>query len=178
MIESIDCARTRRALDDRMDGPLDAAREDEVARHLARCAACREHEAGLLLVRRALRSLPSEPLPDEDLASIWSRTVDSPEERVERSARWGAIAAAALVAGLAFALIRFGSGPSTKGPSQAEIAQAANDARLVLGLTARAMQRSERAATQQVLAGEVKPALDRIPIRWSEDSSETRRSGT
>lgn len=178
MIEPLDCARARRALDDRLDGPLDPARESELALHLARCAACREHEAGLLLVRRALRSLPHEPLPDEDLAAIWSRTIESPDAGAGRSTGWEAILAAALVAGLAFALIRVGSGPQATGPSRAEIARAANDARLVLGLTARAMQRSEHAAARQVLAGEVKPALDRIPIRWSEDGSETRRSGT
>ena len=172
---SIDCARARRALDDRMDDRLDAAREAELQAHLARCAACREHEAGLLLVRSALRSLPEVPLPDEALAEVWARTVESP--RLERPARWAAVAAAVLVAGLSFVLVH-DRGPSVPGPSQAEIAKAASDARLVLGLTARAMQRSENAATRQVIAGEVKPALDRIPIRWSDEDAETRRSGT
>jgi predicted anti-sigma-YlaC factor YlaD len=175
-LESIDCARARRALDDRMDGPLDPGREADLTAHLARCAACREHEAGLLLVRSALRSLPRAPLPDEALDAVWARTIAAPSPRLERPARWAAVAAAVLVAGLALVLVR-DRGPSPTRPSQAEIAQAASEARLVLGLTARAMQRSESAATRQVLAGEVKPALDRIPIRWSDDGSD-RRSGT
>jgi anti-sigma factor RsiW len=161
-----------------MDGPLDPAREADLSAHLARCAACREHEAGLLLVRRALRALPEAPLPDEDLAQVWARTVDGPPVRLERPARWAALTAAALVAGLAIVLIQVGTGPVEPPPSQAEIAQAAQDARLALGLAARAMQRSEHAAVNQVLAGEVQPALSRIPIRWSEEGSETRRSGT
>jgi anti-sigma factor RsiW len=177
MTERLDCARSRRDLDERMDGPLDVVREAELAAHLARCAACREHESGLLLVRRALRSLPRATFPATDLAAVWARTVER-GERSGRAPEWGAVAAAALVAGLTFLALRIGSGPIRTGPSQAEIAQAASDARLVLALTSQAMRRSELAAAREVLAGEVKPALDRIPIRWSEEEPETRRTGT
>src|SRR6185369_4285105 len=132
-----DCARARHALDERLDGPLDPAREADLAAHLAGCAACREHEAGMLLVRSALRSLPEVPLPDEALAEVWARTVEGGSARLARPARWAAVAAAVLVAGLTFVLVRKPGSPEPK-PSQAEIAQAATEARLVLGLTARA----------------------------------------
>ena len=67
--------------------------------------------------------------------------------------------------------------PAVEDMTPEEIARAVEEARLVLGLTGSALRRAERAAVEQVLGGEVAPALQRLPIQFSR-SKEPRRSGT
>ena len=61
------------------------------------------------------------------------------------------------------------------GMTEAELQQAALEARLVLGLTSRALKRGDT-AVGQVLTGEVSPALKKVPIRWPTKDNE--RSGS
>jgi hypothetical protein len=65
--------------------------------------------------------------------------------------------------------------PQTVEPTEAELAQAAEEARMVFTLTAQALRKAERTATRDVLAGEVSGALRRVPIRWP--SPETPSDG-
>jgi prophage antirepressor-like protein len=61
------------------------------------------------------------------------------------------------------------------GPSEAEMHQAAREARMVLHLTSRALRKTEAAAFRDVLTDEVSQALRRTPIRWPERSAAERR---
>ena len=67
------------------------------------------------------------------------------------------------------------SGPIEPQPSSAEVARAAEEARLVLGLTAKALRGAKKTAIEDVLAGEVSPALQRAPIRWPGESRAGRQ---
>ena len=60
-------------------------------------------------------------------------------------------------------------------PTEEEIRKAAEDVRMVLALASRAVRRSERAAVERVLAGEVAPALDRIMVDWPAAGSKTEK---
>jgi hypothetical protein len=55
--------------------------------------------------------------------------------------------------------------PRAAAPSAERLARAEREIRLVLGRTAGALRRAEQAAVREVLAGQVAPALRRIPIR-------------
>ena len=60
-----------------------------------------------------------------------------------------------------------------------ELEQARLEARRVLEITAVALARSERAAFERVLGGEVSPAIRKIGIQWPEPTApEDRRSKT
>ena len=51
-------------------------------------------------------------------------------------------------------------------PTAEEVARAAEETRMVLGLTARALRDARQVAVKDVLADEVSPALRKVPIRW------------
>jgi anti-sigma factor RsiW len=162
------CKRAREWIQERVDGNLSAASRRILDDHLDGCADCREYSEEIARVHDALNRLPSPRLPADALERVWARTVDAGE--TSRS-RWSlpfglrpALAAAAAVIVLVavgwFGLVRE---MPPAGPDP-EVARAAEEARYVLELTAKALRRSERAAMQGVLAGQVTPALERIVI--------------
>lgn len=165
----MDCPEARRALQERMDIALPAEWEEGLEDHLRICPRCRRIEADLHAMREALRALPVRPLPEKSLARVWAATVGAPAApRPRPSLRrwWGAgIAAALAFAGLS-ALAVLLCPPAPTSPTPEELAQAADETRLVLALTGRALERSERAAVGDVLAEEVSPALQQVPIAW------------
>ncbi len=57
-------------------------------------------------------------------------------------------------------------GASTVTYRDAELRRAAAESRMVLGLTARAMRRTERLAFDEVLSKDVSGALRRVPVDW------------
>jgi len=174
-----------------MDGPVAAVRRATLDEHLARCADCREVRQGLDTVRTALRALPVIPLPPDALDEVWARTFDAgpDESRVTawrpRLAAIAAIAASLLLVVLA---VQWSSQlppqPTVRiakavEPGAERIDQARQEARRVLEITAVALARSEQAAFEQVLGGEVFPAIRRIGIQWPERSApQDRRSKT
>jgi hypothetical protein len=109
------------------------------------------------------------------LERVWDRTTRAGGRRA-RGWRWNLAAAAAVVAIVLSGLwLRNGSAPT--GPTDAELARAAREARMVLQLTSHALRRTERAAVQEVLTDEVSRALRRVPISWPERGA-TPRSGS
>lgn len=160
------CESLREWMHERLDGPIPAERAEELERHLRACAGCREIDDGWRRVQAELRALPEVPLPDALLAAVWARTTQKPArpEVPARAARawWFAAAAAVLTIALLLWLAR----PDRSLPSAAEYARAERDARLALGVAARAMHVTERTAVNRVLAKEVSPVLRRIPVRW------------
>ena len=182
-----ECRAARPLLQERMDRDLDGGERARLDTHLADCADCREFADGLDALRHAFRSLPETPMPDAALDEVWARTVDA----VPWWRRWlgfdgdtvapwrTALAGAAMVvlAGVALWIGLADRVGNDAGPTEEEIARAAAEARSALALASDAVRRSERAAVQQVLQGEVAPALDRVPIRWPGAATE-RRNGT
>ena len=182
--ETIDaeCAATRQALHELFDeaGPGGAAPE-----HLDRCSACRDWARDHGEVRRALRELEQPGFPDDALREVWARTVDRPRVGWTRSAWTWAAAAAVLAAVIGLGLWGTsdttpnvpptGTDPVAERPTEEEIRKAAEDVRMVLALASRAVRRSERAAVERVLAGEVAPALDRIMVDWPAAGSKTEK---
>jgi len=169
----------RKTIQEWMDGPVDARDARALEAHLAECESCREYRDEMLAMREALRSMPPHRFPDDALEQVWDRTVRSASAR-SRPRRWRLdwrpLAAAAVVT-LALATVWLVGGRRPEPQySQAEIAQAAAELRLVLGHTARTMRQAEAAAIGDVLVNEVAPALERIPIRLG--PTRDRRSGT
>jgi len=156
------CAATRELLQLVLDGErLDGAVSGELDRHLAECAGCRETQVQLAAVQQSLRAILPSPLPDDVLQAVLARTS-------QRPSRWswlgaGALQwqAASLAAMLGVAIWAFWP----TGPSQAEIEQATLETRLVLGLSGSALERGRDAMVDDVLNGQLSPALKRVPVK-------------
>jgi anti-sigma factor RsiW len=186
-----ECGEAREVMQELMDGPVPAARRAMLDEHLAACGECREVREGLETVRTALRALPEIPLPDDALDEVWSRTVDATPDESRVSPWWPRLGAIAAVAA-SLLLVTLAVKWSDRLPQQpaaepvelvelsdAEIDQARQEAKRVLEITAVALARSERAAFERVLGGEVSPAIRRIGIQWPEaPSPDDRRSKT
>jgi anti-sigma factor RsiW len=170
-----DCSEAREAIHASLDADLmDAVQRRDLEAHLARCAPCREHAAELRRVQDALRSLPELELPEEALERVWQRTTRSSRLPFRPRLR-DLVASAAAVLLVAVVGLWLYEGSAPPGPTDAELERAAREARLVLGVASRALQRSEEVAIRDVLAEEVSPALRRAPIRWPEPSAGERR---
>lgn len=169
------CDEAREAIHASLDADvMDAAQKQELEAHLARCARCRELADELRVVQQGLRSLPELKLPDEVLEKVWDRTTRSRRASLRPRRRdLVAVAAAVLLVAVLGLWLRDGSAPT--GPTDAELERAAMQARLVLGVASRALQRTEETAVREVLAEEISPALRRVPIQWPERDARERR---
>lgn len=174
-----ECERARQWIHHMLDGELtDAAERAGLDRHLEACSACREFQGEMLWLQEGLRSLPAAPLPDEALEQVWDRTVRKNKVVPFRRWRfdWRVAAAAAVIFTVAFLGIRSWQRPGTIAePTQAEVARASQELRLVLGLTSDALRKSGVVAIQDVLAQEVSPALQKVPVRWPADTGAGQR---
>jgi predicted anti-sigma-YlaC factor YlaD len=162
------CETFRPLLHERLDGELGPDAALSLDAHLAACPDCRSAAEGLAVVRSGLLALPEHPLPAEAIEEILDRTVRDRRLGTRFAAYWPAWAGAAALAALALLLLRFPLSPSV--PAEippGDVAKAASEARLVLSLAAGALHRAERAAGNRILAGEIAPALRRVPIRWA-----------
>jgi anti-sigma factor RsiW len=152
------CEVARRSIHRRLDGEaLGDGERRQLDRHLDSCAECRESDEDLRAILGGLRAIPQQTMPDGALQEVFDRTVRADRAGRKRTLRrWGVdwrMAAAAVVTagviGIWFAF--YPPAPRPAEPTQAELAQAAEDARMVLGLTAQ--------------------ALRRVPIRWPSPDS-------
>jgi anti-sigma factor RsiW len=156
-----------------LDGDLmEAASRQELDSHLSGCAECRKAKAELSIIQQALSDMPADALPDDALDEVWLKTTRSQGSGVYR---WGSVAAAAVLA-LALLGVWQISGIGETEPTQAELDRGAEEVRMVLGLTAQALRKTEQAAFQSVLAEEVSPALKSVPIKWPGSSAGRRKS--
>jgi predicted anti-sigma-YlaC factor YlaD len=176
------CARARAYLHRRLDGDaLDAAAEASLAEHVSACATCRQATDELEALTRALRALPAIPLPEPALQEVRRQTIEA--RRRGGWFDWRAAAAAAVLTAALGGLLQVWREPQVSAvdvaaqPTPAELARAAAEARFVLGLTARALNKSERVAVDEVLGQHVAPALSKVPIEWSEPSRARSRRG-
>jgi len=159
------CARALETLHGLLDGDAIGPTVERAYReHLAVCSTCRETDRDLRLIQGELKELSLPALPDTALERVWRRTVRAEAARPTRrrfaGLDWRAVAAAAALAAILLGL------PSIVAPepSEAELTQAAVEARMALLLTARALRHSARTVMRAVLAKEVSPALERAPI--------------
>ena len=170
MSQTTECRWWQQAIQIRLDGEIDDERSLALDTHLDRCAACRAYEAGLVETLDALGDLPMMELPDEDLEAVLNRTV-----RAESRPwfRYSAVAAGLVLVLLAgwFWLSSPGSqdvpviaDAGSEIPEEMTAEEAAAEARMVLAVLASALRKSEEAALVGVLAGEVSPALRKIPV--------------
>lgn len=167
--ETAACRDARHTVQRQLDGDLmDAVVRQALERHLDDCPTCLEYRRDLEEVQETLRAVPALAMPDEALDEVFQRTSRAPDRLGSRFERWGLewrAAAAALVLGIGI----WGLWPQGgAGFSDEELQQAALEARLALKLTARTLNGAEETAVRAVLAGEVSPALDRLPIRFPE----------
>jgi predicted anti-sigma-YlaC factor YlaD len=170
------CDAVRATLHERLDGPVEARAALALDAHLQTCAACRELEAGLAAVRDGLRALPTHPFPDDALQEVWALTLEAPRERSRYS--WRLAAAAAVLLALILPLAAY-LRSQHQAARLAELERADREVRTVLGIASRAVRRSEWLVRDEVLVGQVSPAVRRIPIRWPKNAPhDTRRSGT
>ena len=146
-----------------------------LAAHLEVCSDCRVFQKEMSKLHRGLTDLPELAFPAAALEEVWDQTVRK-RAVAKFDWRWLAVAAAILVvvfAGRLFDSQKVGSEYST-----AEVAQATVEARAALNLVRDALQRSEQAAVERVLGGEVTPALEKITIGLPDtESSKKRRTG-
>ena len=174
-VARFDCAEAREAVHATLDAELvEAGLKQRLELHLSECSACREFAEELRVIQGGLQTLPELELPDEVLQRVWDRTTRSRPVRFwSRSRSFAAAAAAVVVLVLGGLWIQREAVPA--GPTDAEVRQAAIEARMVLQLTSRALRKTEAAAFKEVLTDEVSEALRRAPIRWPERSAAERR---
>jgi len=174
-VERFDCAEAREAVHTTLDTELvEAGLKQCLELHLSGCSACREFAEELRAIQGGLQSLPELELPDEVLQRVWNRTTRARPVRFwARPRNFAAAAAAVVVLALGGLWIQREAVPA--GPTEAELRQAAVEARMVLQLTSRALRKTEAAAFREVLTDEVSEALRRAPIRWPERSAAERR---
>lgn len=171
-----ECERAREVTHRLLDGDLlDAERLSRCESHLRICSGCREEADELRQIQDELRAMPVSALPEEALREVLDRTVRQTADG-ETARGWfpGWQAAAAAVLALALFVVWQAGGRGPVGPGPAEIARAEAETRLVLGLTAEALRRTEN-ATEGVLSHEVSPALRKIPIQWPAGSPTGQR---
>ena len=161
--ETMTCEQARATLHELLDGDS-VDREQEYRDHIAACSGCREADRDLQTIQTELRALPLAALPDTALERVWRDTTRPKGRQVSRrrfrGMDWRPAAAAAALAAVLLG-VHFVGPPD---PSEAELNQAAVEARMVLQLTARALRQSEETVIREVLAKEVSPALGRAPI--------------
>lgn len=173
------CERAREWIHRALDGELtEVSERAELDGHLESCTACREFQSELRWIQEGLRGLPVTPLPDDALEQVWDRTTRRrkivPFRR--RAFDWRLAAAAAVIFMVAFLGIRTWQLPGTTAePTEAELARAAQEMRLVLSLTSDALRKSGVVAVRDVLAEEVSPALQKMPVRWPAGSVDGQR---
>jgi anti-sigma factor RsiW len=164
-IDKLDCDRARETIQQILDGDLmDAALRGALERHLEACESCREYRHEITEVHETLRSAPPLTMSDEAFEAVLDRTTRARPRRGATLVRWGLdwrAAAAALVLGIGI----WSLWPAA-GYSDAEVKQAALEARLALRLTARALHDTEEAAVQGVLRREISPAIRRLPMQF------------
>lgn len=169
------CEWYRRLLSESLDGRLAPSAAEDLAAHLGSCGACETARQELLALREELLDLPTVPLPADALEEVWARTVDAPHWFRHPMREWGLGAAAAAI--LAVALLVKALAPSPEpDPSPEEVKLAAAQALYVLGVTNRAIEKSEDAALNGVLGRTVSPALEQIPIQWPAADAGPQRS--
>ena len=100
------CERFEPLLDEFTDDELSRDRRDEVERHLASCAPCRERVARRRSLGRAARDLACEIAPPRDLWPKIRSTLESGKRTEAKPhgpawARWGALAASVLLVSFA-----------------------------------------------------------------------------
>jgi len=106
------CERFEPLLDDFTDDELSRDRRDEVERHLASCALCRERVARRRSLGRAARDLAREIAPPRDLwpeirSAVESGTRSDAKPHGLPWVRWGALAASLLLVSFAtFTVLR------------------------------------------------------------------------
>jgi anti-sigma factor RsiW len=173
------CDRARGVLHEVLDGDLmDADLRSMLHAHLAGCQACREFEADTRQIQSALAALPMVSLSEEALDEVWNRTSRARAGSGGFSRRgfdWRVAAAAAVVT-IGLVGTWWIGAPEPVGPTELELARAATEARMVLGMTANALRKTERATVEGVLADEVAPALRSVPIQWPGTSGNQRRN--
>jgi anti-sigma factor RsiW len=181
------CAAARDAIHARLDrDELAAGAFEELAAHLGGCSECRAFESDLEAIGAELRAIPKLELPDEVLDEVWSRTVDAPSSTASGFPRHlrPVLAAAAMLTVVVIGLWQVRGPAEPPSPTRAEVLQAAEEVRMVLALTSRQLRRAENTAVRDVLAGEISPALQQVPVRWPSTApspspaSEDMRSGT
>ena len=174
-VDGFDCAEAREAVHTMLDdGLVEAGQKQRLEMHLSGCSVCRDFAEELGAIQGGLQSLPELQLPDEMLQRVWDRTTRAGPARSWVWSRNVAAAAAAVVV-LVLGGLWIQREPVPAGPTEAQLRQAAIEARLVLQLTSRALRKTEAAAFRDVLTDEVSEALRRAPIRWPEQSAAERR---
>ena len=125
----MNCKTARSLFDDHVDGALGAARERELAAHVATCAACRDELAGLERAVEVLALGDVGKAPREHVAAVMAAVRSAPreeppvnEERRERRVLpwWWLLvshaAAAAIVAAIVWGLVREPGAVAVEGP--------------------------------------------------------------
>ncbi len=156
------CARARAAIHERRDETLDAAHRARLERHLASCVDCAAFGDEIDVVSEALGGLPRLRLSDAALESVLERTVRARRRRVARAGLAGA-AAAAVVLAAALILARDPSPPLSEAPDAAALERARSGVELALGVSGRALRRTEEIAKRSASA-RIAPAFERVPF--------------
>lgn len=107
MRSELRCEEARLEISARLDGEIDAATDHDLQRHLATCAACRQHEEQLRRVTRAVRLQEAEKVPDLTESIMAAIAAEQPAAR--RSDIWRVRTRIALVAAMIGALVTAGS---------------------------------------------------------------------
>jgi len=160
---NMNCDNAQATIQDRIDGQLvDGGELAAMERHLELCDACRRFQVDMMEIHEGLAALPEMEFPEDALKEVWNSTIR--KRSGSSSRRWQWMAAAAAVMTVALAGSWFGYFDREPEYSPAEIARATVEARAALGLAGQALQRSQDVAMEDVMGGQVTPALEKITI--------------
>ena len=164
--ERVGCTEALETFHRVLDGDLmDAADRTRMESHLTVCSECAEKAAQLREMQDLLRGIAESPLPETALRRVRARTVESEAgERPRRAFDWRFAAAAAMIVfGTWIGVAQFGV---SRTDEELVARQAAQEARLVLQLTANALKRTERVTMKAVFADEISLALRKVGVRF------------
>jgi len=142
------CETVKELLEAYIEGELDESKQKAVEAHISSCESCKQELALTRSIPRLVSSLPTPPVPEDIIPNTLKQIREAPTARwqwlrsfgVFLSRRWqltavGTLVLAALLFGISYQRMHSGSEMT-----EAEVAAAAEDIKLALGIVSAATQ--------------------------------------
>ena len=142
------CEKVKESLEAYVEGELGKSEREALETHISNCESCKQELALTQSIPRLISSLPTPPVPEDIIPETLRRLHEKPATRrrwlrafgIVSSRKWqfavvGSLLMAVLIFGISYQVINRNSGIT-----EAEIASAAQDIKLALGIVQTATQ--------------------------------------
>ena len=142
------CEKVKESLEAYVEGELGKSEREALETHISRCESCKQELALTQSIPRLISSLPTPPVPEDIIPDTLRRLHEKPATKrrwlgafgITSSRKWqfavvGSLLMAVLIFGISYQVINRNSGIT-----EAEIASAAQDIKLALGIVQTATQ--------------------------------------